>query len=192
MLNANALTIDYGTHEPVHELIEIITYCVEGVSIEFTRWDEEYVRGPGLYFVVVSGSSVVDFADPMGHNRWPIDDCEMVSEDLNRFYEATNEVALTRDGAIVVSVNGVLLEQMVRFKDLTTEELSRLDGVDQIEYAGWMGERHMSAVDTSARQDVVAAITLSEEDGRVTVFKDGGFQDSPRDRLGGERRAVEE
>ncbi|WEL27507.1 Diadenylate cyclase (plasmid) [Haloferax volcanii] len=41
-----------------------------------------------------------------------------------------------------------------------------------------MGARHMSALETSTREEVVATITLSEEDGRVTVFTDGTFEDS--------------
>jgi len=37
----------------------------------------------------------------------------------------------------------------------------------------------MSALETSTRKEVIATSTLSEEDGRVTVFTDGVFQDSP-------------
>jgi DNA integrity scanning protein DisA with diadenylate cyclase activity len=55
-------------------------------------------------------------------------------------------------------------------------------------YADWMGARHMSAVDTSTRDPVVAAVTLSEEDGRVTVFEDGAYEDATRDALGGDWR----
>ncbi|WP_338739714.1 hypothetical protein [Haloplanus salilacus] len=40
-----------------------------------------------------------------------------------------------------------------------------------------MGARHMGALETSTRDAVAAAITLSEEDGRVTVFDDGAFED---------------
>ncbi|MDZ7731450.1 MAG: hypothetical protein U5K37_11860 [Natrialbaceae archaeon] len=39
----------------VAELIDFITYAVESISLEFDRWEEEYVRGPGLYFVDVTG-----------------------------------------------------------------------------------------------------------------------------------------
>lgn len=182
------LSIDYNEHDRVIELIDVIQYCVESVSIEFARWDEPRLRGPGLYFVVVSGSSVEGYADPMGDNRWPVEDCPVVSGDIDSFYEAAAEVAVSRDGAVVVSVDGVLLEQMVRFRDLTSAELSRIEGVEEIQYADWMGARHMSAADTSAREEVVAAMTLSEEDGRVTVFEDGAFQDFRRENLGEEWR----
>ena len=50
---------------------------------------------------------------------------------------------------------------------------------DDLPYAGWMGARHMSALETSTRKEVIAAVTLSEEDGRVTVFTDGRFEASP-------------
>jgi len=36
-----------------------------------------------------------------------------------------------------------------------------------------MGARHMSALEASTRTNVVATITLSEENGRVSVFVDG-------------------
>lgn len=191
MSTADSLRIDYARHEQVLELIDIITYCVEAISLEFPQWDEGHIRGPGLYLVVVSGDALSAYADPMGANRWPIDTCRIVSTDLDAFFGAARDVAMNRDGAVVISVDGTILEQMVRFKDLTQEELSRLEGVDRIEYAEWMGARHMSAADTSARPDVVTAITLSEEDGRVTLFEDGNFQDDKRDQLGGEWRPAE-
>ncbi|WP_228842307.1 hypothetical protein [Halococcus agarilyticus] len=47
----------------------------------------------------------------------------------------------------------------------------------------------MNALDTSTRDDVVAAITLSEENGRVTVFADGEFEDYSREEIGGRWRS---
>lgn len=46
-----------------------------------------------------------------------------------------------------------------------------------------MGSRHMSALDTSARPEVVTTITLSAETGRITVFEDGEYRTTPRDKL---------
>lgn len=46
-----------------------------------------------------------------------------------------------------------------------------------------MGTRHMSALETSTRDEVAAAITLSEEDGRMTIFTGGEFQTYPREKL---------
>lgn len=47
----------------------------------------------------------------------------------------------------------------------------------------------MNALDTSLRDDVVATVTLSEENGRVTVFADGEFDDYSREEIGGRWRA---
>lgn len=52
MTDRDPLRVEYTT---VSELIEFITYAVESISLGFDRWDEEYIRGPGLYFVVVTG-----------------------------------------------------------------------------------------------------------------------------------------
>lgn len=107
----------------------------------------------------------------MGDNQWPVTDCRDVLEDVDAFYDATSEVARTRDGAVVVSVDGIVQEQMVRFRDSPSEP----SGTTQrsVRYADWMGARHMSAVETSTRPEVVTTITLSAESGRVTVFEDG-------------------
>jgi DNA integrity scanning protein DisA with diadenylate cyclase activity len=48
-----------------------------------------------------------------------------------------------------------------------------------------MGTKHLSAVESSVREEVLAAVTLSEETGRVTVFEDGEFMDFQRGELGG-------
>jgi DNA integrity scanning protein DisA with diadenylate cyclase activity len=42
----------------------------------------------------------------------------------------------------------------------------------------------LSAIEVSVRAEVVAAVTLSEEDGRVSVFEDGEYNDYQRDELG--------
>ncbi|HET7325334.1 MAG TPA: hypothetical protein VFJ06_13485, partial [Halococcus sp.] len=59
----------------------------------------------------------------------------------------------------------------------------------RIEYADWMGSRHMSALDTSARPEVVTTITLSAENGRVTVFRNGEFTAYTRNELSSKWRA---
>ena len=58
-------------------------------------------------------------------------------------------------------------------------------------YADWMGSRHMSVLDTSLREDVVATITLSEATGRVTVFSDGRYESVDRNATGGRWRVAE-
>jgi len=52
-------------------------------------------------------------------------------------------------------------------------------------YEPWMGSRHMSAIETSVRPEVVATVTLSEETGRVSVFRDGVADSVARESIGG-------
>jgi len=49
----------------------------------------------------------------------------------------------------------------------------------------------MSALETSIREEVLWVITLSEEDGRVTTFLNGTYQDYPREGIGGRWRPEE-
>jgi hypothetical protein len=184
------LAVAYAKHEPVQHLIETVVYCCEGISAAFDRYDEQYVKGPGLYFAVVSGESVAHYADQMGANSWPVEACSSVLADIDRFYESAQEVALSRDGGIVITVDGTILEQMVRFKDLTAGDDVDDDPGEQA-YADWMGSRHMSAYDTSLRRSVVATITVSEESGRVTLFQSGEYDTLERDELGGPWRVEE-
>jgi hypothetical protein len=173
------LRVDYAT---VPELIELVTYIVESISLDFDRWDEPYVRGPSLYFVLVSGTHTREYADPLGENTWPVDTCRVVTEELDTFVEAAEAVAFERDGAVVVSADGTIQEQMVRIKSPSPD---MVEDWEEVEYADWMGTKHLSAVESSVREEVLAAITLSEETGRVTVFEDGEFMDFQRGELGG-------
>lgn len=178
------LRVEYTT---VGELIDYIIYTVEGISLGFDRWDEEYVRGPGLYFVVVTGVHSGSYADPLGENTWPIETCRVVTEDLDGFVEAAETVGHTRDGAVIISTDGTVQEQMVRIKSQSDDENRKAEN-ETVEYADWMGTKHLSAIEISVRDEVVAAITLSEENGRVSIFQDGDYDDYQRDELGGEWR----
>jgi DNA integrity scanning protein DisA with diadenylate cyclase activity len=71
---------------------------------------------------------------------------------------------------------------MVRIKSPSDDELDRRQ--ESVEYADWMGTKHLSATEISVREEVWAAVTLSEETGRVTVFEDGSFEDYPLEELG--------
>lgn len=150
--------------------LERIGQCVERVALGFDRWDDPHARGPGLYFVVVA-DSVDGFSDQMGTNRWPVAACPSVLGDADSLVEAARAVALSRDGAVVVHEDGTIEERMVR---LTPPSGDGVGG--ELPYADWMGARHMSALETSTRDPVVAAVTLSEEDGRVTVFRNGEYE----------------
>ncbi|WP_312912803.1 hypothetical protein [Natronosalvus caseinilyticus] len=181
MRTEDPLDIEYRSHDRVQKLTDVVRFCVEDISLSFDRWDEPYITGPGLYFAIISGYTVRDHADPMGDNRWPISKCRDVLNDVDSFYEATSDVARLRDGAVVISVDGIVQEQMVRFRDYAST--SDEDNGHTVEYADWMGSRHMSAADTSARPEVITAITLSAENGRVTLFEDGDYTTMPRNDL---------
>ncbi|WP_205250442.1 hypothetical protein [Halococcus salsus] len=185
--NSNTLDIGYAHHQQIEEMIDIVRYCLETLSFEFDRWGEEHVKGPGFYLVIVSGTSVEEYADPMGRNRWPIETCQNIFGNSEEFYRAASTVSGTMDGAVVASIDGALLEQMVRVKDLSSQELRARTG-EGVGYEDWMGSRHMNALDTSVRDDVVATITLSEENGRVTTFINGEFTDYSRNEVGGRWR----
>lgn len=177
------LDIEYKTHPKVTELIEWIQYCAEFVSLDFTEWDHPYVSGPGLYFAVVADCAYGAYADPMGANQWPADQCSSVFD--SAFPETCRTVGIEQDGGVVVAVDGMIEEQMVRFRDLGQQTA---DDVGEIQYQDWMGSRHMSAVETSVRPEVVTTITLSGETGRVSVFQDGAVDTVARSELGGSWR----
>ena len=180
MTEWDPLRVEYTT---VTELTDFITYAIESISLGFDRWGQEYVRGPGLYFVVVTGVHSGQYADPLGENTWPTETCRVVTDDLDRFVEAARTVGLTRDGAVIISTDGTIQKQMVRIKsqsDTDTEAASTT-----VNYADWMGTKHVSVIKVSVREEVVAAITLSEENGRMSLFEDGDYDDYQRDELGG-------
>jgi diadenylate cyclase len=188
MTEPHPLDIKYEDHATVKELLDIIQFCVEDISLGFDRWDEPYTRGPGLYIAIVSGCSLRDYADAMGNNYWPVKESRHVLDDITSFYATAKEVAAALDGAVVISVDGVIQPQMVRFRDLSTVSSHEQRTNTSSEYAEWMGSRHMSALDTSVRTEVVATITLSAENGRVTVFRNGEFTANTRDELSAEWR----
>jgi diadenylate cyclase len=167
------------------DLMDRIRYTAESLSMEFDRWGEEYVRGPSLYILVAAEINFDDYTDPMGENRWPVERCRVVDESAEAFTEVAREVAFTRDGAVVVTGDGTIQEQMVRVRNPTR---GANEAIDELEYADWMGAKHMSALETSLRKDVLWVVTLSEEDGRVTTFLDGTYQDYPREEIGGRWR----
>lgn len=156
-------------------ILERVEACVKDVSLGFERWDEPHVRGPGLYFVI-ERSSTAEFTTTMGTNRWPVERCQSVFAETAALLDAARRVALSCDGAVVVHPDGTFTERMVRFGQLSAAEHRRTGGLP---FAGWMGARHMSALETSTREAVLASVTLSEEDGRTTVFTEGTFEDFP-------------
>lgn len=156
----------------VARVLDRIWVGVERIRLEFDSWSDPSALGPGLYFVI-ERESVADFVTPLGTNRWPVEDCASVFADIDSLVESARSVGFSNDGAVVVNSDGTIEEEMVRLTQLAASELEPIDGLP---YADWMGTRHMSALETSTREEVAAVVTLSEEDGRMTIFTGGTFQ----------------
>ena len=182
MATLNRVLEKYATSQ---ELMDQIRYTAESLSLSFDQWDEQYVSGPSLYVLIVAEVNFGAYTDPLGENEWPVDRCRVATESPEAFTKVTRDVAFSQDGAVVVTGDGTIQRQMVRVRSLSAEEIAE---IDDLKYADWMGTKHMSALETSLRDDVLWAITLSEEDGRVTTFLDGTYQDYPREEVGGRWR----
>ena len=188
---SDVLTFDYTDNQRTRQLVDRITDCAESMSLGFDGYGGTQVKGPGLYVAVVAGRSVTGYADPMGANRWPVDVCGNILADIDDCHAAISTVAQSRDGGVVVGVDGTVLEQMVRFRNVDSDSLPADVSLADITYADWMGARHMSAYEQSLRSEVVATVTLSEETGRVTVCEAGEYNTVPRSSLGEPWRATE-
>jgi hypothetical protein len=167
------------------DLMDRIRYTAETLSMEFERWGEQHVAGPSLYFLVVADINFKTYTDPLGSNRWPVERCRVVSNSAKEFTRVARDVAFSCDGAVIVTGDGTIQEQMVRVRSPSVAETSN---GKELEYPDWMGTKHLSALEASTREEVLWAITLSEEDGRVTTFLDGRYQDYPREEIGGRWR----
>lgn len=154
-------------------LVETIADALSAVSDEFDHWDQPYVRGPGLYVLVVDGRPAA-YSEPMGDARWPVERCDNVLEDPDEFVATAGTVGMSQDGAVVVQADGSIARQMVRLHDRAATDTPGHE--EALEFRDWMGARHMSAMDASVRENVVAAVTLSEEDGDVSLFVDGDLR----------------
>ena len=172
-------------YETSQELMDLLRYTAETLSLEFTEWDEQYVAGPSLYFLVVADVDLGSYTDPLGANRWPVDRSRIVSDSVEEFISAARNVAFNCDGAVIVAADGTIQKQMVRVRSPTRPAE---DNNGDFEYSDWMGTKHMSALEASTREEVLWAVTLSEEDGRVTSFLNGTYQDYPREDIGGRWR----
>lgn len=166
-------------------LMDQIRYVAESLSMEFDRWEEKHVSGPSLYVLIVAETDFESYTDPLGENRWPVDRCRVASDDPEAFKRVAEDVAFSRDGAVIVTGDGTIQGQMVRVRGPTPEEVP---AVVDLDFPDWMGTKHMSALETSLRENVLWGITLSEENGRVTTFLDGTYQDYPREEIGGRWR----
>jgi len=166
----------------VGRTIDLLTYVAEDVSLGFDRWKDRYTRGPSLYFLVLSGTRFDSFVDRLGMNRWPIERARVLPDDFTPAVHAASDVAFDCDGAAVVSADGTFQERMVRVRSTPDHEVPDAD------YPDWMSAKHLSAFEASTREAVLAAVTLSEENGRVTVFRNGTYEDRPREELGGRWR----
>lgn len=182
MASVGTLDAD-GEHPDCVAIVEHLRSCVEKIRNEFDRWNDPHAHGPGLYFVIETDAESA-FTEPMGTNRWPVENCASVFSSTDALFESAKEIAYACDGAIVVRPDATIEEEMVRITQLSTDEREQLG---ELPYADWMGTRHMSALETSTRAETLATVTLSEEDGRLTIFVDGMYEDSPHDALRDER-----
>lgn len=185
MEELNRVLNKYATSQ---DLMDRIRYVCESLSLSFDRWEEQYVSGPSLYFLVVAETDFETYTDSLGENVWPTDRCKIVSDSSEKFKRVAESVAFSRDGAIIVTGDGTIQKQMVRVRSPSRDEVPE---VGQLSYPDWMGTKHMSALETSLRENVLWAITLSEENGRVTTYLNGTFQDYPRSDIGGRWRPDE-
>lgn len=183
-MSDKSLEFHYENSVSVRDRKLRIRDCTEGISLGFHEYEKPHTKGPGLYFAIVSGRSVAAFAEPMGSNYWPMGTCSIVGDDVDSFYAAAKTVAQSRDGGVCIGVDGTVLKQMVRFKNVRDDELPDGVSVTDLEYADWMGARHMSAYETSLRPEVITTITLSEETGRVTTFQNGRYETVTRSKIG--------
>lgn len=62
--------MEYAT---IPESVDSLRYTAESLSLSFTRWDEPYVTGPSLSFIVVADIDFGRYTDPLGGNTWPVD-----------------------------------------------------------------------------------------------------------------------
>ncbi|MEF8773068.1 hypothetical protein [Halodesulfurarchaeum sp.] len=58
----------------------------------------------------------------MGENTWLIETSQVGTENLEGFVEAAETVSHIRDGAVIVSTDGAVQEQMVRIKSPSNGE----------------------------------------------------------------------
>jgi hypothetical protein len=174
-----------ATFSTIDSTVDLLTYLAEEVSLGFDQWENTYARGPSLYFLIVSELRVDAFADPLGTNRWPTEIARALPEDQSDAVRAAQDVAFDCDGAVLVAADGTFQEQMVRVRPAYDGEAA------DVPYANWMSAKHLSAIEASVRDEVLAAVTVSEENGRVSVFKQGMYQDYERDELGGRWRATD-
>jgi diadenylate cyclase len=184
MVTRDTTRVNYDTSQ---ELMDLLRYTCENLSLEFERWGEQYIAGPSLYFLVVADVDFVEYTDPLGANKWPVDRCGVVTESTEPFIDVARDVAFSADGAVVIAADGTIQEQMVRVRSPNPADMA---DEEELAYADWMGTKHLSALEISTREEVLWAVTLSEEDGRVTSFLDGSYQDYPRDAIGGRWRPV--
>lgn len=172
-------------YENSQKLLDRIRYLCESLSLDFDKWDQQHVTGPSLYFLIVASVDFEAYADPMGENTWPTDRCSNVNDSADAFLRVARDVAFRCDGAVVVTGDGTIQQQMMRVRTLNPDEVA---AAADINYPDWMGSKHMSALETTLRKNVLLAVTLSEETGRVTTFVNGTYQDYTIDEIGGRWR----
>lgn len=184
------LSAGYGEDERVNEWVDTFEEWARRLSYGFDEYgagedDEPKRNGPGLYVAFVSTNSIEGIADKPEANPFhevdgpqyvPMDVEEGVPEedlddaDITDVYEGVKEIANDMDQAMVVWMNGRIHEHNVRFLTPREEELAyEVADVDG-------GTRHQSAAEVSALPGVEFTLTLSEETGDITQYRDGDIE----------------
>lgn len=185
------LSAGYGEDELVDDWIDTVIDYAKDLSAAFEAYGEDNTKGPGLYVAFVSSDAVAEFADQPIANAWYerdepryVHDAIRDEEAAEEFYGELEQVANEMDQAVVVWMNGRLHGYNVRFLP-PNEELR-----EQVDYEADRGTRHQSAAETAIRDDIVMTLTLSEEDGAVTTFREGEKENGwSRERILEERDA---
>ncbi|MDY6770452.1 MAG: diadenylate cyclase [Candidatus Nanohaloarchaea archaeon] len=186
--NDEQYAAQYSDDEKVQGWVGKVEDIAKQLSADFEPFDDEeeqkHIKGPGLYVVFYKGHDMDEdgIAEPMTGegNVWhdlseDDDTTRYIQDPIEEQYDEWEEAAYD-DGAIVVFMNGKLHPYMMNL--YTPPE----DVRDEVNYQNKDGgTRHTSAAQNSARDEILTAITLSEERGDVTVFEDGEAEEYVRE-----------
>lgn len=168
MSTTSEISADYWHHDRFQEMKDITKNYLMKMSAEFEDYGEDGIKGPALYIAFIADYSIDDFAVKSSPNVWEgLDEDRHIDDDPDKVYDELKEMA-GEDLAIVVWMDGKFFPYRVRFDSVDKEERSHVDLNQE-----W-GARHMSAAETSYREEVVTTMTLSEDTGEINIFRDGG------------------
>lgn len=89
----------WGERPAYATIVESIQACVDQISRAFDQWNDQETHGSGLY-IDNENHATIGFTEPMGTNRWPVEDCPSGHAAPVTLLEAATDVANACDGAI--------------------------------------------------------------------------------------------